>query len=268
MHVLPWKLVYVGSRIFVYPILRHLIKYRLETTNEQLALVYSKQEDVDTIRKAYYHHLSKVIVEILKGLYTNESELTSKMRYTNPEILSEAYAQGKDVIMMAGHFENWEWGIAVGQRYLQHQVVGVYKPMSNPYVNQYILDRRQKNGSKLIPTTQFIREFLTSSNRPRVFMILADQYPAGNFSSSEYPFLGINTKFQNGIDKLVQKYEVPCYYAFIHEVELGRYELSLLPLHKEANGYENVTSEYVKKLNSSISLKPEAWLWSHKRWRK
>lgn len=267
MRFLPWRVCYGIGNGVIYPLLRYVLRYRKDTIETQLrACLDYGDKDLSTTRDGYYKHLSKIILEIMKGLQTDQKSLAEHMIYTNPEVLVKHLSKNQDIIMMAGHYQNWEWAIGVAQNYLQHQVVGVYKPMSNSYVNDYILRRRQKNGAKLISTSAFIKEVLTDTKQPRVFMIMTDQYPSGSTSERLYTFLGRQTKFQCGVDKVVEKYKLPTYYTDIQQISKGKYHLGLIEMTSDGQ-YSEITSRYVKQLERSIKAEPTAWLWSHRRWR-
>lgn len=266
LSVLPERLMYRLAKYIVYPLLRYVIRYRTKIVEKQLSASFPRL-DSDRSKQEYYVHLSYLIVEIISGYRQSISGLSQKMKYRNPAIFEDCYNQGKDVVMLAGHYANWEWGIAVGKTYLKHNVIGVYKPIKNKYINEFVINGRAKNGAKLIPTNKLLRELLSESEEPRVFMILGDQYPKGQNSIS-VQFLNQATLFQDGVERIANKYNIPVAYADIERIKLGRYTLTLSWI-KESGDYsnENITYAYASQLEKSIKRDPSLWLWSHRRWR-
>lgn len=264
LSILPTRCQYLISNSILRPVLQYLIRYRKRTIQQQLLHTLRPEKDkLQAHIDSYYKHLSRLIMEVVTGYYTSQKELKKKMVYKNPEILDEAFANRKDVFMISGHYANWEWGIAVAQQYLSHQVIGVYKPMHNDYMNKFVLSKREKNGSKLIPTSKLLRDVLSTSTVPRIYMLLGDQYPKDQ-EHQIIEFLDQPTLFQNGIQRIAGKYKIPVVYADIMMVDIGVYSLNLKWLDSNA---DKITLQYAAALELSIRRDPNLWLWSHRRWR-
>jgi len=86
----------------------------------------------------------------------SKEELLRRCRFTNPEILHNYYEKKRSIIAVCGHFNNWELGALALSVIDKHQMLGVYKPLSNNSWNEYFktIKIRYDTGSDEINLTR------------------------------------------------------------------------------------------------------------------
>ena len=74
--------------------------------------------------------------------------MMKRFQLSKTEIVNQ-FKNKKNVIIVCGHYANWEWLIFVSY-YINFQFFILYTPIMNPYFDKLIHRIRQKHGSKLI----------------------------------------------------------------------------------------------------------------------
>src|SRR5262249_44247385 len=96
-----------------------------------------------------------------------------RIRVKGGEILDTI--RGRGVLLLSGHFANWEVGPIVGaERGIQGAIV--YRPPNNPYVDRYIARARATKGyAEQISKHHGVKRIFTLLRGGKAIMLLADQ---------------------------------------------------------------------------------------------
>ena len=121
---------------------------------------------------------------------------------------------------------------------------------------------RERFGGKVIQMSKFYRFILKNKSKNYTYFLLNDQVPIKTQKNVKYSFLGKKTSFNKGVERL-QNEKIPIFYAKLNKIKRGYYSVEFYKIN--AN---DVTFDYVKKLESTINERPEYWLWSHNRWKR
>ncbi len=180
------------------------------------------------------------------------------------------YREGRSVIGLCSHYNNWEWFSAV-QLVTPFRVLTVYKPLKNEYFDQFILKLRTKFGTWASPMQNILRDLLKFRNEKILTMsgFIADQTPPPDEHAYWTTFLNQETGFFRGAEKLAVKYDMPVIFVSIAKIKRGYYEVAfeLMTDHPGKEAPDFITSRYAELLEAVIREKPEYWLWSHRRWK-
>ncbi len=267
---LPLRLLY-GISGFLYFIFRYVWQYRRKVMMANLERAFPDQSSEwrEKLLLKNYRHLSRLLAEGIKNLGIGERELLQRMQVSGTEALQKDFLAGKSVILLSSHQQNWEYFITAQNLLLPHQAYGIGKPLSAAYLNQKINALRERFGMRVIHAHNY-KEQLESGMKegPLAVLVLADQAPAPQ-QAFWTPFFGIETPFAFGAELMANKYQMPVYFVDITQPRQGYYEADIRLLsaepHKEAYGF--ITATYAHWLEAQIRQAPEAWLWSHKRWK-
>lgn len=84
------------------------------------------------------------------------------------------------------------------------------------------------------------------------------------------PFMGRETPFQAGVEKLARLTGYPVVFADMNRGERGNYRVSfeLLLDSGEDPVQQGLLLRYVRACEAAIRRQPESWLWSHRRWKR
>lgn len=266
--IIPFWLLYRISNIIAF-ILNHILKYRLKVIRQNLQLTENSISQDKTLIRDIYRNLSDIILESFKGFSMSKSEMKKRHKVTNPEILNALYKNNKSVIVTTGHYNNWEWGAFSPNFYVQHKIVGLYKPLTNPQIDTYMQRKRGKYGTILASIDDTSKYFKQYVNDQSIFLLAADQSPTKPELAIWVPFLGLPTPCPHGLEKYSDKYDLAIIYAHVKRVKRGYYEVEMSWIKKdnEQLKYVEATRRYMEKLDGIIKENPANWLWTHRKWK-
>ena len=115
--ILPLPVLYLLSDL-LYPVNYYLIRYRKKVVLENLRNSFPEMEEgqLRSIARKFYRHFNDILIETLKFLTIRPEKLSRRVRFTNPEVLTDYYTQGKSVIAVTGiwHLVSGIWYLVSG----------------------------------------------------------------------------------------------------------------------------------------------------------
>ena len=221
------------------------------------------------ISKQFYKHFAQFLTEIIKMFYISKNSIRKRVQFKNKALIQYYYSEKKDVILVLGHYGNWEWGLLATSLVSDHEMVGIYKPLSSSFWNQQIKKLRSKFGATLVSMKESVRYLLKQSNKPRLIGMIGDQIPTKNEIDYWTTFLNQETAVFSGTEKLAKKLNCPVVFVHIDKIKNGYYEMSfeLITENPQVHPEGEITNLHTQKLEEKIKERPELWLWSHRRWK-
>jgi Kdo2-lipid IVA lauroyltransferase/acyltransferase len=268
--LMPFQILYLFSD-FIRFMLHRVISYRQKVILANLKGSFPElsEKEISLIVSDVYRNLADVTVEGIKAFTMSPSQVKMRHFINNPEIIESYLSQGRSIIALPAHINNWEWGSLSPGLFTKHPIVAFYKPLSNKYIDRYLKRSRSKFGTTLasILNTGFI--FERNSGIPVIYIMAADQSPTNVKRSYWLSFFGRETAFLHGPEKYARMYNFPVVYVDVKRVQRGFYTLDISILADDPSGLPEgeITKRYVQKLEDVIRENPGSWLWSHKRWK-
>jgi Kdo2-lipid IVA lauroyltransferase/acyltransferase len=269
--LLPLKGLYIISdfaRFFTY----HIVRYRRKTVAYNLKKSFPEKspKELKKIEKVFYKHFCDLFIEMIYLLHASKENAIKMCKFNNIELLQKYYSQGKSVIIVTGHYSNWE-GLNLFANYLKHIVIGIYKPIANKEIETFMNKYRERYGAVAIPMHDTFRTVMSYHQQKKLFFLglISDQTPA--FPEIRYwtTFLNQDTPVFLGVEKIAIKTNQPVFFCNMRRIARGRYEVDIELLcenPKETKPYE-ITEMHVRALERLIHEAPEYWLWTHRRWK-
>ena len=228
------------------------------------------QKELNGITRRFYRHFCDSFIESFYALNISEKEIRKRYKYKNVEVLNQLYEKNKSVILVFGHYGNWDWLNSL-PLYTKHKNYALYHPLRNKYFDELFIQIRGKFGVKLIPMKTAYKDMLTVSknNILTITYFLTDQRPVWSSIRFWTTFLHQETPVLTGSEVIAKKLNQAVVYLDIQKVKRGFYEAEfelLAENPKETEEFE-ITESHTRKLESIIIRKPDYWLWSHKRWK-
>lgn len=258
----------------LYFVAYHVVHYRRGVTRTNLSKAYPDMDEKKRlqIERAYYHHISDLIVEGVYNLYASPRSIMKRYRFVNREVVNRYYERGQSVVLMSSHYNNWEYMITSLNYQVMHHSVGVGKPLQDKAVANYITRRRGRYGTEIVDQTNVRQtmEYYHQHSVPVAYMMLSDQSPNDVHKSFWTMFMNQETPFLYGAEYFARKYDMPVIYYDVTKVQRGRYEVHFTPLCDKPSQVPQYTiiSRYITMLKNTIDRHPEYWLWSHRRWKR
>jgi Kdo2-lipid IVA lauroyltransferase/acyltransferase len=269
--LMPLSLLYIFSDI-IFPCMYYFPGYRRKVVRTNLVNSFPEKniKEINKIEKAFYHHLCDLFIETFKLIHLSNRQLMKRMHMTNPEILEGLRNEGRDVVLVLGHYGNWEWLVAL-PLYTKLQTVSIYKPLQNRHFDRFMNKIRSRNGMILTPMSNILRELISlrQKNIRSLFAFVTDQTPPKGEIKFWTNFLNQETPVYLGAEKIASKYNMAVLFLNIQNVRRGYYDFTAELLFENSAGIADhlITEAHVKRLEEIIREKPEQWIWSHRRWK-
>jgi len=269
--LMPMRALYIFSDL-LYPFVYFIVGYRKKVVYENLrnAFPEKSEKEIEIIAKKFYRHFCDVLLEILKLLHISHEEINKRMKYRDPNPFLDEFATGKLVLGVLGHYNNWEWGTALGMQG-PYNFASIYKPLTNKYFDKLMIKIRSQFGGELVPmakTGRVMARYILEK-KLTVFNFIADQAPGRSEVQYWTTFLNQDTPVYLGIEKLARKTHQPVYFAKFIKIKRGYYEAVVEKLCDDCNDLQpnELTERHLRALEAAILEAPEYWLWSHRRWK-
>ena len=260
---------------WILPVRRRLLHANLQTAFPEL----NKQEHQHIIR-AMWEHLFLMGVEMaLARRQISDFNWTDHIRLVKAEPLLSLLHQNRPVILVTGHFGNFEiGGFSLGVlTYPSHSVA---RTLDNPYLNRFVKDFRESTGQFLIPKKGGAIEITRVLEQNGLLALLVDQW-AGHKEGYIVNFFDKPTTAFKAIAILSLKYNVPVVicYSLRKEGKSAQFHALHFEMHikdifdpldppPDMQNAKDVTQWFTHALESGIRRCPEQYWWLHQRWKK
>jgi KDO2-lipid IV(A) lauroyltransferase len=270
--LLPFFILKGLSRVIFF-FLYHFPGYRKETVwlNLLHTLNDVRGRDLENIRKKFYLHLSELILEVIKGFFISRAEMDSRVTLTpdSRALLNHYEQNGRNIVMLMGHYGNWEWASMMAKVYCPLPYFSFYTPLSNPYIDKFITRKRTRWGARFLTPKEYLSGLEAMKSRQCQVGLVADQSPTGRKNVYTTRFLGMDTQFFTGPERISKALDAVVIYVRLIKNGFGRYTIQMeLITDHIADLEENELMEmYARYLERDILRYPEWWIWSHRRWK-
>ncbi len=268
---LPFSLLYLLSS-FLYVVLYKLVGYRKKVVIRNLTASFPDKSDaeINQIVSRFYKHLSDLIVESVKFFSISKRQALQRLHVINPELIDDYADKGQSVIIVGGHYCNWEIIAIALDLNIKHQSVALFTKQNDVFFNKVMLESRTKFGIKMVTTKDSARYFEQESRDNTAIIFGADQSPTYNKNVVWTHFLNQETALAFGTERYAKKYDYPVLYGAIQRTKRGHYsfELSLITDKPNETAHGFISIEHTRRLEKQILDEPSNWLWTHKRWKR
>lgn len=267
---MPYFILYGVSDI-LYVFVYKIVKYRRKVVYDNLRKCFPDRDEkwIKEVERKFYHHLADLVLESVKNFSINAETTQIRMKGYNQEIANKFHSEGRSIVICGGHYCNWELWAMASPGQLKHEMIGVYKQLSNPFFNEKMKQSRARFGMKLVPTVEcgkFLRE---NTSLLKAVVLAFDQSPSNPEKCIWVDFLGRKTASYFGAEKYARDFNMPIIYGRMKKVKRGFYEVryELLVENPMEWSQGDITRKLYSILEEEIAEVPELWLWSHKRWK-
>ncbi|AFD06392.1 lysophospholipid acyltransferase family protein [Solitalea canadensis] len=280
LHQLLYKIIYLLSMLplgvlnvierILYFLVFNVFHYRNNIVLQNLSRSFPEKSyaEINEISKGFYKYFLTLFMEMFKMISISEKQMLKQLHVINPQLLDEYSSQGRNIILMLGHYGNWE-SLNILPKYFSLDFYAVYKPLSNKFFDNVIKRMRSRFGMKLLPMDQAARFMLLNKEQSNAYILISDQSPTAEAKYSSV-FLNQPTYLFTGVERLAKAINAVVIYAELNNTkkahcwEVSFSVLTETPMEEESFG---ITQKFTKRLEQTINNNPSYWLWSHKRWK-
>lgn len=268
---MPLRFIYFLSNC-LYIFFFYIIQYRRKVVQSNLRNSFPElnKHDISKIEKKHYKYFTDLILESFKTRFWTKSQVLKHIYFTDnsKSLIKKHKDMNQSIIMVLGHYGNWEWAASCMDLSSDYQQYIIYKEIRDKNFEKEMNFNRSKFGAELIEMKDFLRFIISKKDLLFSISMNADQAPP---KSGAYwtKFLNQKTAFFNGPSKIAHKLNLPIFYTSIKKVKRGEYEIELTQI-KDIDSNEDInatTQKFVKALEKDIKSDPSLWLWTHRRWK-
>lgn len=220
------------------------------------------------IVRACFEHYGAAFCEVVSAARLSREELLARLRVDGWENLERVIADGGRYFLMTGHLGNPDlaalyMGLRLGPL---HAVV---RPPDNPYVDRYLQAIRGRFGNQLIGKKGAGHRMLNAYRKGERVAIIIDQRVRPS-AGIQVPFFG-HPAWTSPVLAYLSSYTgavtVPVYcYPEGEDGYLVRVRPPIAPAGRGPEAEAELTRCYLEDVEREIRLRPEMWLWMHRRW--
>lgn len=268
---LPLGVLYLFTD-FLYLLLITVAPYRKSVIEGNIQRSFPEMtiKERKKIKRRFYRHFTDILAEGVKNLSISEKQLKKRFKIKNPELMQSLYEKKKNVLLVSGHYNNWEWLITAQNFLFSHKAVGIGMPMTSKFWDAKINERRERFGMKVVHSKNYKEALLSNPEKLKAVLVLADQSPGNSLKSYWTDFLNQKTAVLFGTEMMAHELNYAVVFFATRKVKRGYYEMELTTIveNPKESSWGEITEGYTHLLEREIIANPTYWLWSHKRWKR
>ncbi len=263
----------IGSAVYYWiPIRRRIVMANIrQVFGDQLA-----EGDLQRLAKGFYDHFFKVITENLAMFWRSDRRLAAMVDVVGVEHLFEAGEKGNGILVLTGHFGNWELtSIAAMLQYKEYRdrFFVIRKSLSAGL--EHVLFRRfHQAGLKVIPPFNTLSQVLRALENNDVLIFILDQHTMVDKPKGiAVDFFGRTAGTNRSLALLTAHSGAPVIPAMAYRKKDGRHvvrfeePLEWIYADDPEEEIRLNTQGYNEVLERFVLEHPEQWFWAHRRWK-
>jgi len=241
----------------------------LDNLNRAFGREKSRYE-IEMLAKQVFKNALQIVFEIGWSLNLDEKRLMEHFTIEGRSHIKNAYEKGQGVLVLTGHFGNWELLSVIGAM-LAYPLSVLYRPLDLKPLDRFFNKLRTRFGGKLIPLKRSMFAILKSLGRGEMVVLLMDQN-VDWYEGVFVDFMGHRACTNKGLALIALKTKAPVIPAFLVR-EKGGFTAKFLPeiplkmTGDTTRDVEDNTRQYNQVIESFLRQYPDQWFWLHQRWK-
>jgi KDO2-lipid IV(A) lauroyltransferase len=240
--------------------------------HRNLAVAFPGRSETErrTIARAAFAHFGRLLFELLAFSTLSPEQMLERVEFEGEDRARLAYAQGKGVLFVTGHFGFWELHAMVHA--VQIAPIGLLaRALDNPYLNDLLERIRQRTGNTVMYRRGTIRRVMRALQAGQGVAVLIDQHIVGR-EAIYVDFFERPAATTSVVAALALRTGAPVVPVFALPLDDGRYRVIYEhpvepPRGESADAARDFTQRCTDVLEMYVRRHPDLWLWMHRRWR-
>ena len=238
--------------------------------NLRSSLTDKSPKEIEGIAQACFRNLGKSLVEVMRFSRLTRESVNRLVTMEGQEALDDALARKRGVILLTGHFGNWE---LMGARLTLngYPLMVIARRLRSARLNQLLCEQRQQVVMQILFRGDSIRRGIRFLRQNGILAILADVDTAtpgvfveffGRPAYTPYGPVALALRTQAALMPMfIIRRPDDSHHILIHPplelVSTGQWDSDL---------YQN-TQRFTRLFETTIRRYPEQWIWMHPRWK-
>ena len=197
---------------------------------------------------------------------SNQKNIERVHKVIGEDLLHDALAQNKGLVLIVPHFGTWEIMNAYVAQFTSMTIM--YKPVKNQAADQFVRAARSREQANLVPTDESgVRQIFKALKQGGTTVILPDHTP--NVGGEYIPYFGVPLATSNLSAKLIQKTKARALFLYALRNENAGFDIHIEAIDEKIyQGDANQgTGIIINTIENLIQRHPEHYHWSYKRFR-
>jgi KDO2-lipid IV(A) lauroyltransferase len=218
-----------------------------------------------------YQNLGIVLAEMLALPSIDKDGISDYIKYSNIELIPEVYSRGRGLILLSGHYGNWELLAYSAGLFTGIPITIIVKPQRNKEADELLNKYRTRDGNRTISMYKAARGIVRELASRNAIALLADQ--SATYDRDVFvDFFGRPAATFEAPAALALRFRTPIIMGFAVRQPDNTYrvtlkELKFDDLENSPEGIKELTRRHVAELERAIRQHPGHWAWQHRRWK-
>lgn len=232
--------------------------------------------EIERLAQAHYAHLWRLFIEFLRFRSMSERQKAARVEVDNVAVFTRALERGKGILLLTGHFGNWEVATIAGLNkfpQMRGRIHFVRRPIKPRWLDRLVNWRFRRAGFGVLPKRGSLDAILDRLAAGDAIVFPFDQH-AGPPDGIEIDFFGAPAWTFKSLALIALASDAAVVPAASWREPDGRhvlrFEEPLSPISCAEVGEEIRcnTRAYNAVLERLILRHPEQWYWVHRRWKR
>jgi len=259
-------------------LLFRLLPVRRKVVLDNLRRVFGSAaptDEIERIARAHYAHLWRLLGEFVRFRWLSAVRKRALVRVENLDAFAAAFHRGKGVLVLTGHFGNWEVATVAGIQ-SHPEVHGrfhfVRRPIKPRWLDGLVTRRFNRAGFGVIAKRGSLDRIVTLLERGDIVVFPFDQY-AGGADGIDVEFFGHPAGTFKSLAVLALATGAPVVPAACWREADGRHVLRFddpvppADVDDATAAIARTTRAFNATLERLVLRHPEQWWWVHRRWK-
>jgi len=253
------------------PVRRHVVKGNLrQAFGDDLG-----EPELRRLAQCFYGHVAKTVAENLAMMVSSQRRIAAQVDVIGAEHVLEAAEEGNGVLLLAGHFGNWELS-AVGAmlQFKQYQNrFHVIRKSLGLGLERAVFGRFSKAGLTVIRRMDALTKVLDALENNDVVIFIMDQHNKVGSKAVSVEFFGKEAGTHRSLALVARQSGAPVIPAASYRTANGRHVMKFHPPLEWIAADDHRKEIYLNTLGYNRVLEgfvldhPDQWFWMHRRWK-
>jgi len=247
---------------------------RIADRNLATAFPVRSEAERRAIGRAAFAHFGRLLMELLKFSTLSRDQMLARVEFDGDERARAAYAQGRGVLFVTGHFGFWELQALVHALRIEPVAV-LGRALDNPYLNTLLERIRERTGNTVIYRKGTIRRVMRTLEANHGVAVMIDQHIMSR-DAIYVDFFEQPAATTSAVAAVALRTGAVVVPVFALPIGGGRYRMiyehPVEPPRDDGDRADEASiREFTQRCTDVLEMyvrrHPELWLWMHRRWR-
>tara|TARA_B110000240_G_scaffold197228_1_gene251781 strand:+ start:3496 stop:4356 length:861 start_codon:yes stop_codon:yes gene_type:complete len=223
--------------------------------------------DLKKICNNMWGNYGRILSEYVFLKNFRKSDSKSNLEIVGQNFLEKIKNEGKPVIFISGHFNNFEL-MAMHIEKSGVKLAAIYRPLNNKFLN-FIMEKTRKENickNQIKKGIAGTRQLLSFFKKNHSIALMVDQRVSQGIKSNFFEHKAYTTTIPAQFAKKFNCEIVPIYIERINKINF-KLTINKPILYPNNKSIEDITLNLNQIIEKMILKNPDQWIWSHNRWK-